>query len=406
MKKIIEKKSFSYLLVLASISLLFSLVTFKLIGGEVNFEEELNEPSFSSEKLESLNKKVLEYREEDEVEGYEVSPRKQALPLNSQENEEEEQSFQPQTVVVEDTPITEEQRKRNKINKILQRVQQNTNDEATKQLNLQRIGHEEKLISTIDEAFNQKKEKPAVSQPQQTVKPQKSSNQEVSDYEKEISEAQRDAVINSIQEEISTLSNKLSEKPSRSYTNYLNSKHYIGGLFNFYTTYPQVLNVDFRWSGGLSVGLRLDDPGFILEGNFIYSDYYLDDRRGFSEVKQYNSELFLKYSIFPEKRVRPYGGVGLSYTVRKYYNIRSPSFSRNIDSQAHTTSRAIDMGVQAGVDIFVQRRMSLGIEYRYYYNINHESDSDSVFIDFFGINRNSLEKQSYSMVSAVMRLNF
>ena len=268
MSKNSKYRSFSYLLV----PIICFFLSLEIIGDE-QWDQYLEEPAVKTKDLDALNQELAEKEASD----YEISPRAISLPTNPPQVEvnvdldNTHKSFQPQTVLVEDTPLTQEQKRRNKINSLLQRAQQDTNEEATKQLNLQRLKTEEKLRETLDEAFKEKKEV------KQTPQPQTLQNQ-ASDYEKEISEAQKDAVINSIQEEISNLSNQLKDKPEereRSYAQYLKSKHYVGGLFNFYTSYPQVLNVDFRWSGGVSVGLKLDDPGFILEGSFIYSNYFV-----------------------------------------------------------------------------------------------------------------------------------
>ena len=368
-----------------------------------SWEEVLNTPSPSSESL--LKERDTLFPEEEDPEDI-LATDNRVLPL---EPDTKVYQAQPQ-VVVEDTPISDSQKQREKIHKILKRAQEETDNQFVNQLNVQRLKHEGQMREKMDGVFVDEK-KSQKTTPQDTVANPHAvsppSGVVAPDYSQQMKEAEKEDLINAVREEISTLKPDTSTSfRHTSYAPFLDSKHYFGGLFNFYTTYPDVVNVDFNWSGGLSLGLKLDDPGFILEGNFLYSSYYLDDVRILSEVDQYNSELFLKYSIFPFKRIRPYGGVGLSYTVRKYYDVLNPA-TASVDPIASISSHAVDMGVLAGVDMFVQRRMSIGIEYRYYYNINYESDGESLLDRHFGRDHgNVLEKQNYSLVSLIVRFNF
>ncbi len=174
---------------------------------------------------------------------------------------------------------------------------------------------------------------------------------------------------------------------------------------------PDVRNVKGNYSLGVAFGNKYDN--FIVEGAFIYSNYTVDQSGGLYglnvnstnnpfnvDVNQYTGQIAGKVQLFSGV-IRPVLGALASYSYRTFTLTNS---YQNYGSDAK--SHAIDFGALAGVDLEFSPKYSLGLDFRYMWNMSSRIDANSnswVNSPSYGT---PIEKLQYYVMSVVGRVNF
>ena len=173
-------------------------------------------------------------------------------------------------------------------------------------------------------------------------------------------------LINTVREEMSVNKKKDEEK----------NEYYVSASIGL-TEYENALNVESNIASGFSVGAYLDS-GFLVEGSFTYSNFYVDRNYWwnswalYDELDQYNVEAVVKYSPL-KGSLRPSVGVLGGYTYRKY--AERSIWGSNFGIDKEVTSNALDVGLAAGLDIKISDNFMIGADYKYRMNITSKSDS-------------------------------
>lgn len=184
-------------------------------------------------------------------------------------------------------------------------------------------------------------------------------------------------------------------------------KYYVAGQVGV-AEYPDASNVDGNVSTGFSVGSRLDNR-VIVEGTFIYSNFYIDRNYWFSsypvyrELDQYNIAIATKYALLPGKISPIVGAVG-SYTRRDYKQEKYRRFSSNRISNAKTD--AFDVGFLVGMDVGLTDNLSIGADLTYFYNIANRSDAEYLSPNYRTSYSSPVEELEYYVFSVSGRISF
>ncbi len=146
--------------------------------------------------------------------------------------------------------------------------------------------------------------------------------------------------------------------------------------------YQDVQNVEWNYSFGFTFGTKYDDT-YSLEGTFLYSNYtirspgsyygggyypsinYLDD------VNKYSGSIAMKYYLF-SGMVRPVVGGLVEYSYRTHTpSVSGPFAPIGVQpNRVEVNSHAIDLGAIVGADIEFSKKVSLGIDFRYLFNLS------------------------------------
>lgn len=165
------------------------------------------------------------------------------------------------------------------------------------------------------------------------------------------------------------------------------SKVYVGGTLGV-AEYSDVGNMQGNGAAGVVIGTLMPN-GLIVEGSFLYSNYYIDEfwmQNYFKEMDQYNFNMAVKYS--PLKGMfQPIIGGTAGYTYRNYTD-RTPGLTGG-PSEDEIATNAVDLGILVGLDLALTDSFTLGTEYRYSRNLVNRSESDF-------INRGDLRRPEYT----------
>lgn len=169
--------------------------------------------------------------------------------------------------------------------------------------------------------------------------------------------------------------------------------------------YPDVTNVKGNYSLGAAFGTRYDF--FLVEGAFLLSNYGVDvnnyasfNRVDSYDVNQYQGSIAAKYQLL-SGMVRPVLGGLVAYSYRKY------ALTNNYSGASEDTgnSHAIDLGINAGVDLEFSSNFALGFDFKYMFNMSSRVNSNYPNSSY-GYIGTPLEKLQYSVTSIVARVNF
>lgn len=166
-------------------------------------------------------------------------------------------------------------------------------------------------------------------------------------------------------------------------------KYYIGGALGV-AEYNDVSNMQGNGAAGFSVGTLMPN-GVVVEGSFMYSNYYIDEFwkiNYFKELDQYNFNMAVKYSPL-QGMFRPLVGATAGYTYRSYTDRTQDTYFNNVPNDEEVSTNAVDIGLLVGVDLAVSDNFIVGTEYRYSRNIVNRSESDF-------INRADLRRPEYT----------
>lgn len=174
-----------------------------------------------------------------------------------------------------------------------------------------------------------------------------------------------------------------------------------GGVLN----YPMVENVP------TANGVGLATLGFNLFNNFwlnvgaLYSYQEAEINRAVSlttdTIDQFGAVGSLNYQLQSSSRswLIPVVGVAVSYTGRSY-------------NGGDNSSNALDAGLLAGLDIAMNRSLTLGVEYRYMMNVDYEREKNVASEDVAlqklasGLDVKNLESFDYQMLLVALKMKF
>lgn len=174
--------------------------------------------------------------------------------------------------------------------------------------------------------------------------------------------------------------------------------------------YPDVKNVKGNYSLGAAFGTRYDY--FMIEGAFIMSNYSVDInnfaaagvpggyRLDSYDVNQYQGSIAAKYQLLGGM-VRPVLGGLIAYSYRKYALTNSYTNA----SQDTGNSHSIDLGINTGIDLEFSPKFSLGVDFRYMFNMSSRITSNYQNSSY-GYVGTPLEKLQYYTTGISARVNF
>lgn len=191
-------------------------------------------------------------------------------------------------------------------------------------------------------------------------------------------------------------------------------RKYFTALVGF-PDYPDASNVRGNYSLGATFGTNYDET-YSVEGSLIFSNYNMIPvyTNGFTapnmDVNQYAASLGLKYFMFTGM-VKPFLGGLMQYNYRTYawsnnnyvYNNYYNNGYYNNNSES-TNSHAVDFGLNVGADIVFNHKFSLGVDYRYLFNIYSRKDNSAfVYQPYYGT---PLEQLNASLFSVSAKVGF
>lgn len=178
--------------------------------------------------------------------------------------------------------------------------------------------------------------------------------------------------------------------------------------------YPDVKNVKGNYSLGAAFGTRYDSY-LLVEGSFLMSNYTVDlanynntgmlpiygSRTDSYEVNQYQGAISAKYQLLGGM-IRPVLGGLIAYSYRKFTLTNGASGLQNQDSGY---SHAVDLGVDAGVDVEFSPRFTLGAGLKYMFNMSSRVTTEYANSSY-GYMGTPIEKLQYYIASIAARVNF
>jgi hypothetical protein len=195
------------------------------------------------------------------------------------------------------------------------------------------------------------------------------------------------------------------------------STKYVAGLLGV-GDYPDVSNVKGNYAFGVAFGSKHD--GIIIEGAFLYSNYRLTPANSYYgggayqnnyyggvyypnevDINQYSGQLAAKVQLF-SGIVKPVFGGLVSYSYRDY---KWTNYAGGYDSNS-AKSHAIDFGALVGADLEFSKKYSLGLDYRYMWNLSSRTDTPSNTWMSGPYYSKDIEKLQYWVLSVAGRVNF
>jgi len=172
--------------------------------------------------------------------------------------------------------------------------------------------------------------------------------------------------------------------------------------------YPDVKNVKGNYSLGAAFGTRYDY--LMVEGSFLMSNYsvdlanygygYLGVRTDTYEVNQYQGAITARYQLLGGM-VRPVLGGLIAYSYRQF------SLTNGYGGQTQDTgnSHAIDLGIDAGIDLEFSPKFSLGVDMKYMFNMSSRVNANYQNSSY-GYLGTPIEKLQYYVAALSARVNF
>lgn len=324
-----------------------------------------------------------------------ASPSQGVVILNSNTNANRADAVlqQPPTYV-QASPLTDSRAEQ--LRKARQAAEVNTEQKIVEKLETSRLEDERDRAGRL---FGQKWQRPQAvqqqpvpvqqapvyskyEQPQQTVEVVRvdENKEDLSSVKDEIIEAVREVR----KERLEKVEHIKHHKPKQ--------RWYMGGVLGVADYSAD--NVEGNGAAGFTLG-TMTSYGVIVEGSFLYSNYYLDQwwtYDFFKEIDQYGYNFSVKYSPFTGN-FRPYGGGNVEWIYRKYTdrsydyccstsgNRQDPRYQsgyNNYPVDEEVTSNAVNFGFLIGMDFIIGKSFVVGAEYKYSMNMFNRSDSDFV----------------------------
>ncbi|KHD87782.1 MAG: hypothetical protein OM95_12260 [Bdellovibrio sp. ArHS] len=328
----------------------------------------------------------------------------QATPTSNAQLQQSQIQKQP-TTVIEASPLTESRAEQ--IRRARQDAELQTEQRIVEKLEQSRMEDEKKRAGVLfGDKFNQLDQTQQQPQQPQPVAVQPVQVQQV----QEPKENTRDIV----REEIAAAMKVEEEAPLAP----LETK-YVAGILGI-GDYPDTRQVKGNYALGVAFGTKYDN--FIVEGSFLYSNYTVEGQGyytgnygygyGYSggtyipdsiDVQQYTGSLAAKVQLFSGIIKPVFGGV-VAYSYRGYSWDNKNPYGYVNDTKAN--SHAIDIGTVVGADLEFSPKYSLGVDFRYMWNLSSRVNADSNTWISRPEYSNSLEKLQYYVMSLVGRVNF
>lgn len=307
------------------------------------------------------------------------------------------------TTYIEASPLTES--KTEKLRRSRQDAELQTEQKIVEKLELSRMDDEQRRADALfgDKFDNMgKKDAPRVAPVAQEVPVQEVPVQVVSPVVAPVAvpAIEREVQHSEITAGLSDL--KRDEKPE--------DKSYFGLLAGI-GDYPKAVNVTGQYALGFSMGKRYSER-MILEGSLLYSNYRVEQANygiyqygGFypriTEMDQYSTALLLKYQLL-NGLLRPVVGGAIAYTYRSFTDTQFAI------SDQSATSHAIDLGLMTGADIELSESFSLGLDFRYMWNMTSRVDNgfQKSYQQGYLRNETPIERLNYYTLGIVGRSTF
>ena len=182
--------------------------------------------------------------------------------------------------------------------------------------------------------------------------------------------------------------------------------------------YPQARNVQGQYAFGFNLGTRIEDR-FLVEAGFMYSNFKLNKQTGYynpytgqftaevTEVDQYSVSGVAKYSLFTGI-LRPFFGLAMAYNYRNYTDTQFLLGSNTANTQS------LDWGPTLGAEFEMSKDYSLGVDFKYMWNLSSRSNSQydnyrnqNYYPNYLPVaNETPLEKISHYILSIYGRMSF
>lgn len=208
---------------------------------------------------------------------------------------------------------------------------------------------------------------------------------------------------------------------------------YVAGILGV-GDYPDSRQVKGNYAMGVAFGSKYDN--IIIEGSFVFSNYTVEGQ-GYStgaaipagygygygyntgygypnpysgvyvpdsiDVQQYSGALAAKVQLFTGLFRPVFGGV-MSYSYRGFSWDNKNPYGYVNDTKA--SSHAIDVGTVVGADLEVSPKYSLGLDFRYMWNLSSRVNAGNTYMATSIPGVTPIEKLQYYVMSIVGRANF
>ena len=155
------------------------------------------------------------------------------------------------------------------------------------------------------------------------------------------------------------------------------TRWYVGGLLGT-SEYLNTSNVQGNFAGGFTVG-QIYSTGLVLEGGFLYSNYYLTNYARYfpyQNLDQYGLSFAAKYQFLrTHSWLHPFVGGVAQYTYRNYTSRVGTSYYL---PDASVNSSAFDLGASFGADAVLTNEFSIGVDVRYLFNVFARSSGNFI----------------------------
>lgn len=394
-------KKYFYILAALSIAPTFALAQ----SIESDVDAELDE-MYSSQSAAQAPAAPATISSSAPVSGQPIYILNQATPTSNAQLQQPQIQKQP-TTIIEASPLTESRAEQ--IRRARQDAELQTEQRIVEKLEASRMEDEKKRASVLfGDKFNQMNEQQQ-QQPQAVQQPVYAQPVQVQQVE-EPKENTRDI----IREELAAAM-KVEEDAAMAP---LETK-YVAGILGI-ADLPDVRNVKGNYSLGVAFGTKYDN--FVVEGSFLYSNYTVEGQGYYSggygygypyntgggywtpdniDVNQYTGSLAAKVQLF-SGIIKPVIGGLVAYSYRQFSWANNNGYSYN-DTKAN--SHAIDIGTIVGADLEFSPKYSLGVDFRYMWNLSSRLNADNTWMTGpqYGT---PIEKLQYYVMSIVGRVNF
>lgn len=334
----------------------------------------------------------------------------QATPTSTASAQVQQTQVQKQpTTVIEASPLSESRAEQ--IRRARQDAETQTEQRIVEKLEQSRMEDEKKRANVLfGDKFNQMNEQQQPVQQVQPVQVQPVYVQPAPVPVQQVSEPKEDT-RDIIREELAA-----ALKAEDEATMVPLETHYVGGILGI-GDYPDTKQVKGNYALGVAFGTKFDN--FVVEGSFLYSNYTVEGQGYYTaggygypyangvyvpdsiDVQQYAGQLAAKVQLF-SGIIKPVFGGLVSYSYRGF-SWDNKTFGYVNDTKAN--SHAIDVGVIAGADLEFNPKYSLGVDFRYMWNLSSRVNGGNTWMagPQYG---SQIEKLQYYVMSLVGRVNF
>lgn len=184
------------------------------------------------------------------------------------------------------------------------------------------------------------------------------------------------------------------------------------GLLGGMGTYQNADNVRGNYALGFSIGSKMSDR-LMVEGEFLMQNYDVEQADSgpygydplyprITEMNQYSLGALVKYQLMGGT-FRPVVGGIVAYNYRTFSD-KQLGFDNN-----DASSNALDAGLLVGLDFEISKKTSIGLNYRYMFNVYNRENTPGLQTRFAQSVYNSgtpIEKFNYDVISLSGRFSF